>query len=99
MKLLAKLMFSESVERYSKIAVKYIEETCSQLKGAEKKQKAVNFIVKRLSIPRFLRKIPFIYSFLYRNLDKIQAFAAVILSDEIDLFIESHVKELKNESV
>jgi len=99
MKFIAKLLFKESIDRYSKIAVHYIEKTCLELKGSQKKAKAIELVVKRISIPLFLRKIPFVYNFLYRHLTQIQALVECILSEEIDLFIENHVRELNNESV
>lgn len=99
MKIFFKLLFKKYIDRYSKVAVQYIEDNFLELKGSDKKKKAVEFITERLGIPSFFRKIPFLYNFLYRHLKKIQAFIADILIEEIDFCVERCVREIKNESV
>jgi len=98
MKFILKLLFNKYIEGYSKIAVQYVEDSCLELKGSEKKEKAIEFIVKRLRIPLFFKKLPIINAFLCRHLNQIQVLIANILSDEIDYFIDTRVKELKNKS-
>ena len=98
MKQILNSIFKKEITEIAKKAVVIIEQGFYDRNIQEKKAKAIQYVVRRIMIPKFLANIPLLYPLLNSQWAKIQDILADFLSKEIDSAVEKCFREVKDGS-
>jgi len=98
MKQLLNFIFQKEITEIAKKAVVVIEQGFYDRNMQEKKAKAIQYVVRRIMMPKFLANVPILSPILDTQWGKIQDMLADFLNKEIDMIVDKCFSEAKDGS-